>query len=188
MRRNNSRAIYKMVTLAMLAALGVVLMAIVRFPLIPSAPFLEYDMGDVPVLIATLMFGPLEGLLCLLVVSLLQTLTVSSAMGWIGFIMHMISSGVFLLAAGLIYKKIKSLKGLIAGLICGAVAMTLVMIPLNILLTPIYMGAPRQEVINMLIPAIIPFNAAKGAISSAVTAILFIPLSKILKKSGLYIE
>ena len=51
------RQLLKMVQLSMLAALGVVLMLMVRFPLIPSAPFLEYDMGDVPVILAAFIFS-----------------------------------------------------------------------------------------------------------------------------------
>ncbi|NMP36920.1 MAG: ECF transporter S component [Clostridiales bacterium] len=166
---------------AMLAALAIVMMMVVRFPLIPAAPFLEYDMGDVPVLIGTFMFGVPSGLLILLVVSLIQALTVSAASGWVGFVMHFAASGLFLIAAGLIYKKIPSVKGVVLGLVCGSVVMVAAMIPLNLIFTVYFLGTPRQAVTDMLIPAIIPFNALKAIINSVGSFILYIPLKKALK-------
>ncbi len=52
----------KMVMMAMLAAISIVLVNFIHFPIFPSAPFLEYDMADVPILIGTFLFGPLNGL------------------------------------------------------------------------------------------------------------------------------
>ena len=53
----------------MLASISVILVAFVRIPLVPAAPFLVYDMADAPVLIGTLLFGPVPGMTILLVVS-----------------------------------------------------------------------------------------------------------------------
>lgn len=41
--RNVSANTRKLTTLAMLAALAIVLVALIHFPLVPAAPFLEYD-------------------------------------------------------------------------------------------------------------------------------------------------
>ena len=41
----------RLVEMAMLAAISIVLVMLIRIPLIPAAPFLEYDMADVPVLV-----------------------------------------------------------------------------------------------------------------------------------------
>ncbi|MBQ6864391.1 MAG: ECF transporter S component [Clostridia bacterium] len=177
--------IIKTVELAMLVALSVVLMLVVRFPLIPTASFLEYDMGDVPVLISSFLFGPIHGFVVLVIESLIQALTVSSSSGWVGFVMHVCSSGVFIIAASLIYKKLKSVKGLIIGVIVGSVVMTLMMIPLNLIFTVHFLGTPREVVVDMLIPAIIPFNLFKAVLNSVVSAITFVPLQKILIKSKL---
>ena len=57
-----NKRVEKLVKLALLCAMSLVLMYVVRFPLIPTLPFLEYDMADVPILIGAFMFGPLEGL------------------------------------------------------------------------------------------------------------------------------
>ena len=58
----------RLATLGMLAALAVLLVALIHFPLIPAAPFLEYDPADVPILIGTFLYGPWAGL-CLLYTS-----------------------------------------------------------------------------------------------------------------------
>ncbi len=177
--------IVKTVELAMLAALSIVLMLLVRFPLIPTAAFLEYDMGDVPVLISTFLFGPIAGFAVLVVESLIQAISVSASSGWVGFVMHVCSSGIFLLAAGLIYKKWQNIKGLLLALTVGSILMTLVMIPLNLIFTVHFLGSPREVVIDMLIPAIIPFNLFKAVLNSVVAGIVFVPLQKILKKAKL---
>lgn len=177
--------IVKTVEMAMLAALSVVLMLLVRFPLIPSAAFLEYDMGDVPVLIATYLFGVIPGFAVLVIECLIQAITVSAQSGWVGFLMHVFSSGVFLVVAGLIYKRFNNIKGLVLSLIAGSIAMTLVMIPLNLIFTVHFLGTPREVVVDMLVPAIIPFNATKAVLNSIVSGIVFVPLKAILEKSKL---
>ena len=173
----------------MLTALAVVLMLVVRFPLLPTAKFLEYDMGDVPVIIATLMFGIPTGVVMLAAEALVQSLTVSAASSWEGFVMHFISSSLFLIITYVFYsagrKKEKIKFFLIAGLTVSAAAMAALMIPLNLIFTPMYLGVPVQSVKEMLLPVIVPFNLIKGAINAAAVTIIFLPLNKILKKTHL---
>jgi riboflavin transporter FmnP len=44
---------------------------------------------------------------------------------------------------------------------------------MNLLVTPLYMGAPREAVIAMLPTAIIPFNLLKAGLNSVLTFILY---------------
>ena len=53
--------IKKLVVMAMLAALSMVLVAAIHVPLIPVVSFLEYDPADIPILIATMAYGPVAG-------------------------------------------------------------------------------------------------------------------------------
>lgn len=69
-----------------------------------------------------------------------------------------------------------------AGLAVGSVLMTLVMIPLNLIFTGIFMGTGVAAVVKMLIPAIIPFNLIKACLNSVLTFLLFIPVNKIYGK------
>jgi riboflavin transporter FmnP len=63
--------------------------------------------------------------------------------------------------------------------------MVLVMIPLNLIFTVRFMGVPKEAVIDMLLPTIIPFNLLKGIIHSVVVVALYPALMRILKKSKL---
>ena len=51
----------------------------------------------------------------------------------------------------------------------------------NIVVTPLYMGAPRETVIGMIVPVLLPFNALKIAINCVATALVYKPLSKALQ-------
>lgn len=174
--------VIRLCTMAMLTAVSIVLVTVIHLPLIPAAPFLEYDPADIPVLIGAMMLGPVHGLIILLAVCIIQALTVSASSGIIGFFMHFIASSVLVLVASMIYKHKKTILSLIIGLVAGSLAMTIVMIPLNLVFTGIFMGAGTQAVVEMLIPAIIPFNLLKAGINSAITFAVFTPIAHILKK------
>lgn len=176
--KNNVR---QMVNLAMLAALSVLLVYLVRFPIFPSAPFLEYDMADVPILIGTFLLGPISGLILTVVVSIIQAMTVSAGSGWIGAIMHICATGGFVIAAGLLYQKFKTRKGAAAALIAGSLVMTLLMIPLNLIFTVRFLGAPREVVVAMLIPTIIPFNLIKAFANSIITFAVYKSVARVLR-------
>lgn len=182
MKNSKSDTIIRTAIMAMLTAVSIVLVYVIHFPLIPAAPFLEYDAADVPVLIGAMMLGPVSGIVTLLAVCLIQAITVSASSGWIGFMMHFIASSVLVLISSIIYKRKKTTVSLIIGLVAGSLAMTAVMIPLNLIFTGIFMGAGTQTVVEMLIPAIIPFNLLKAGINSAITFAVFTPIAQILKK------
>ncbi len=177
-----NKTVIKTAIMAMLTALSIVSLYVIRTPLIPAAPFLEYDAADIPVLIGAMVLGPVHGLIILLAVCIIQALTLSASSGIIGFFMHFIASGVLVLVSSLIYSRKKNIKNLVIGLVLGSIAMTVVMIPLNIVFTGIFMGTGTQAVISMLVPAIIPFNLLKAVINSAVTFAVYTPISKILQK------
>ncbi len=171
----------KLVKLALLCALSILLMMVIRFPVIPSAPFLEYEPGDVPALIGAFLYGPAAGLLITAVVSLIQAFTVSASSGWIGAVMHLIATGTMVLVAGLIYKRFHTLKGAAVALVAGTIGMTLMMIPLNLYFTTKFLGVPVEAVKAMIVPAIIPFNLIKASANSALTVLVYKSVAKILR-------
>ncbi len=173
----NTKTITQM---AVLAAMSVMLVALIHFPIFPAAPFLEYDPADIPIFIGTFMFGPVLGLVLTAVTCILQGITVSSASGIIGILMHFFATGSFVLVAGLIYKKNRTKKGAVLALTAGSVTMTIVMVIWNIVFTPIFMGTPVDAVLQMIVPIIIPFNLLKAGINSCVTFLVYKPLSRAL--------
>lgn len=181
----STKTLFRLVSMALLAGLSVVAV-LFRFPLLPAATFLEYDFADVLVFIGTCLFGPWSGLLILLVAAVIQALTVSAGSGWIGLVMHLVSSGVMVLILGLFYTKMQNRKlGLLLGLLCGAAAMIAVMVPLNLFFMPMFTGLPRTAIVEMILPVILPFNTIKAAINCAATVLLFLPLQNRLKKMQL---
>lgn len=179
---NKTKKLIRTAIIAMLTAISVVLIYSVRIPLIISAPFLEYDAADIPMLIAGALLGPIEGITVVFLASLIQAFTVSASSGWIGFLMHFIASGALVLTSSLIYRKKPSAKNLIIGLTVGSAVMILLMIPLNIVFTGIFLNVGTKAVAEMIMPAILPFNALKAVINSVITFAVFIPCSKALKK------
>ena len=132
----------KLTTMAMLAALSIVLISIVHFPLFPSAPWMEYDPADIPIFIGTFLFGPISGLLLTVAVSVIQGVTVSAASGPIGIVMHILATGSFALLAGNIYKRRHTRGGAVAAILAGVASMTIMMVFCNLVFTPIFMGTP----------------------------------------------
>lgn len=186
MDKNRRYSVLKMVQMAMLVAISIVSLYVV--PLLsffPAVPFLQYDVADIPVLIGTMLFGPGSGLLILLLVSVLQGVTISASSGWVGIVMHFCASGALVVVSGVIYHRWKTVWSLILGLVLGSLAMTALMVPLNLFFTVRFLGVPSQAVKDLLVPAIIPFNLIKSVLNSSITAALFFPLKGILTKLDL---
>ena len=176
---NNTK---KLSTLGILGALAVLLVSIIHFPIFIAAPFLEYDPADIPILIGTFLFGPLSGFLQTVVASFVQGFTVSASSGIIGVVMHIVSTGTFVLIAGNIYRIDKTRKNAVIALLCGAIGMALVMTLWNLLLTPVFMHVPRTVVLNMMLPTIIPFNVIKAGVNAVITFLLYKSISTFVKK------
>ena len=122
-----SQTTRKLTTIAMLAAVSIVLVALIRIPF-PPAPFLEYDPADIPIFICTFLYGPVAGLGLTLVVSVIQGTTFSAGSSIIGIVMHFLATGTFALLAGNIYRRRRTRSGAVVALGAGVAAMTVVMV------------------------------------------------------------
>ncbi|MBQ9940184.1 MAG: ECF transporter S component [Clostridia bacterium] len=173
----------RLTALGVIVALSVVLVWLIHMPIIPATPFLEYDPADIPIYIATFIYGPLYGFVITVIVSLVQGFTVSLGSGVYGIIMHIISTGVFTLTAGLIYKfSKKGALSFILSLVCGIIVSVGVMIPANLFITPLFMGVPVGAVKELIPTAILPFNLIKQCINATATGIIFKPVVLAVKK------
>ncbi|MBD5560420.1 MAG: ECF transporter S component [Clostridia bacterium] len=168
-----------MVQMAVLSALAFILILLIRFPIFPATPYLVYDPGDIPLLIGAFMFGPVSGIIMAAVVSALQALFLSGD-GIVGFAMHLMASGALVGVAGLIYRRFHTRRGALAALICGTVAMGLVMIPANLIFTVHAYGVPYETVMATM-PFTVGFNLLKAGINSVVVFLIYKPLSRYLR-------
>lgn len=66
---NTNPKLGRLAKLGLLAALSIVLVFFIHFPIFPTAKFLEYDPADIPIMIATFAFGPWYGLMTTIVVA-----------------------------------------------------------------------------------------------------------------------
>ena len=73
------------------------------------------------------------------------------------------------------------MRGAITGLVVGGVICLACCILANIVVTPIYMGAPREAVVAMIVPTLLPFNVLKIALNCVITALVYKPISKALE-------
>ncbi len=169
-------------SMAMLTALAVTADIFLRIPNI--AGFLTYEPKDVIITIGAFIFGPLAGLAMALVVCLVEMVTVSST-GLIGLLMNFLASAAFAGVASLIYCRKNTMLRAVIGLIAGSLSMVAVMLLWNYIMTPIYMGVPRQAVLDMFLPVLIPFNAIKAGLNSALVLLLYKGVVTALRKTGL---
>ncbi len=183
------------VVCGMLTAVSCVLQ-LLEFPLPFMIPaFIEMDFSDLPALIASFSMGPWYGVaVCLLknAIHLFQTTT-----GGVGELANYLLSGIFVLAAGEIYQKKKCRSGALLGSVIGAAIMALLSVPVNYFITyPFYYNLMPKEAILGAYQAIIPgmksilaclfvfnapFNFLKGLLVTAITFVIYKPLSPIIK-------
>ena len=168
--------------LAMMTAVSLVLLLIVRIPF-PPAPFLVYDPADVPIYITAFAYGPAAGLIVTLIVCVIQAFMLGGD-GLYGFLMHFVATGIVAVVIGVMYARNKNKKRAVIALVIGVIVAVVVMCFMNLLVTPLYMGAPREAVVAMLPTAIIPFNLLKAGLNAVITFILYKRVSGFLHRGG----
>lgn len=71
------------------------------------------------------------------------------------------------------------------GLASGWLITVIVMLLWNYLVTPLYMGYPREAVVELLLPAFLPFNLLKGGLNASITFLLYKPIVTALRKTDM---
>lgn len=172
----------KITLIAAVAAMAIVLTAIIRFP-ITSLPFLKYDPKDVILTTAGFIFGPLVAILAAVIEVVVEMVTFSESGPW-GTLMNIIATLSFSGIAAAIYHRKRTTKGAVLSLVCAVLSLTVVMALWNLVVTPIYTGFPRAEVVKLM-PVIIPFNLIKGGVNAALIILLYKPIKSALAGAGL---
>ncbi len=165
---------------AMLCAITYIVMAVGRVPVVL---FLKYDPSDVIVTLGGFIWGPMASCTVAVVVAILEMMTVSGT-GIFGCIMNIVQTLSFACTAAVIYKKKRTLSGAVIGLASGWLFSVVVMMLWNYLIAPLYMGYPREAVIELLLPVFLPFNLLKGGLNASLTFLLYKPVVTALRKNG----
>lgn len=149
------------------------------------AGFLNYDPKDVLIVIAGFMLGPIYALAISVITAFIEMITISQT-GFIGLFMNIISSVSFACIASLIYKKIRSIRGAVLGLVISSLVTTALMLLWNYITVPLYMvGVTRAQVADMLLPVFLPFNLIKCTLNSSIAMLLYKPLTRAIRRARL---
>ena len=168
----------RVATTALFCAVAAIATLFIEFPILPGVTFLKYDPSAIIALVAGFAFGPSTGALVSILPYLVHLATQS---GIYGAFMAIVATLSLVLPASLIYQRATSFKGALVGMAVGAVVCIAVTIAANIVVTPLYMGAPRETVIGMIVPVLLPFNLIKVVLNCVITALVYKPLSKALQ-------
>jgi len=162
-----------------LVAIAVVLSQLKTFPLFSN--FLQYDASGAIVLLAALLYGPVEGVIVAILVGLLR-LPLAEGGGPFGIAMDVAAYLALVIPARLLFARLRKRRGgQEMALIPGAVCLVIVMVVLNIALTPVFWGIPRPTVIGMIVPALLPFNVLKAVVNSVLAFIIYKALERWMK-------
>ena len=189
----------EIVTIGMLGAIAVVLM-LFEIPLPFAPPFYEIDFSEVPVLVGCFALGPVAGVLIEFVKILLNLIINGSATAGVGELANFCIGCSFCIPAGIIYKRKKTKKGAMIGLISGTLIMTFLGCFINAyIMLPTYAKAfkiPIEGLIEMgtkvnasitdlftfVMFAVVPFNLLKGVLVSIIVILIYKKISPIIKR------
>ena len=170
----------KLTVLAMICSLGFIAMFFFRF----NVTFLTFDFKDAILSIGALIYGPVAGTLCSVLVAVIESVTIGDT-GPYGLIMDILSSAAFLIPCGIVYKYKRSFSGAIIAAVSSVISVVAVMAIANIFITPLYTGTTRSQVVGMLPTLLLPFNLSKGLMNASVMLLIYKPVANILRKTKL---
>ena len=189
----------QMVRVAVFGALSGIFYIFIKFP-VPFMPaFLEFHFDEIPAFIASFAYGPVAGLLVLLIKTIIK-LPLTSTLG-VGELSDLIYSAAFILPAALIYKRKRNFAGVAIGLGIGTIFQLGVSLLSNIyVMIPFYMKVmefPETRILGMCIDAnpkinnigwsygllaVLPFNAMKDAAVIVLTLLTYKSVHKFIDR------
>ncbi|WP_067841576.1 ECF transporter S component [Amphibacillus sediminis] len=186
-RTTRSSQLLKLIILSLFGTIAMVLLFL-NFPLPFLPPYLKVDFGDVPTLLAALIFSPMAGVIVQLIKNVLY-LIFTGAADPVGVLGNFVAGVTFVVPVALFYHRFKGNKSLIPGLVIGALIMVISMGFLNyFVLLPIYsaiMGwgdMSSQAMLSTILVGIVPFNLIKCLIISTLFIPLFVKLKPWIKQ------
>ena len=166
--------------LALFTAISFLSIYIVNF----KVQFLTFDIKNVFITIAAMIYGPLSGVVVSLVAAFVEFIFHSTT-GFYGFVMNFLSSASFAFIAAFFYRRQKTLIGSYLALGLATVVSTAVMMVANLFITPFYMGASIKDVAALIPTLLLPFNFIKCVFNAAIVLLLYKPISLVLSRAGI---
>lgn len=161
---------------ALFCALSFIL-TFVEIPIFPPAPWLTYDPSGIVAFVAALVFGPSTGAVVVILPWVLRTFVTFNVYG---HIMAILANVALVVPAALIARRTAGARGLVVGMLVGAVISLVACILGNLVITPLYTAVSVEDVIAMIVPILLPFNLLKIVINCVVTALIQKPVSQVV--------
>ncbi len=166
----------QLVTMALMCAIGV-LLSFIEFPLLPGVTWLKYDASAMPAMVCGFAFGPAAGLSVGVVGAVIHGILMAD---FTGALMNILVVAGFVLPAALVYRRSRTFRSGVVGLVLSVIAATLMAILGNLLVTPAWLGVPLDAVVAMILPILTPFNLAKGALNAVLTLVVYKSVSNLV--------
>ena len=167
---------------------------------LPFAPaFYEIDFSEVPVMVGCFAMGPLAGALIELVKILLNFVITGTDTAGVGELANFIIGCSLCVPAGLIYRRNRTRKNALIGMITGTLLMTVIGCVINaFVLLPTYavaFGLSMDKLVAMgtavnsgitgistfVMFAVAPFNLLKGILVSVIVFLIYKKISPIFR-------
>ena len=166
----------QLVTMALMCAIGV-LLSFVEFPLLPGVTWLKYDASAMPAMVCGFAFGPAAGLAVGVVGAVIHGILMAD---FSGAVMNILVVAGFILPAALVYRRSRTFKSGVVGLVLSAITATVMAILGNLVITPMWLGVPLHAVVAMILPILTPFNLIKAGINAVLTLIVYKSISNLI--------
>lgn len=165
--------------LAVFTALSFVI-SLIDFPIFPQASMLKLDFGNVFILLAGFMFGPVEGVIVCVIKELLH-IPIGTT-GGVGELANMIMATSYLLIPTIVYRFKKGIPTVVITLFMATLFSTAVSFFVNKYINFPLFGDTELHFFNSVKQFIIYFNLIKWSAISVITLIVYKPLHKLIKK------
>ena len=166
----------QLVTMALMCAIGV-LLSFVEFPLLPGVTWLKYDASAMPAMVCGFAFGPAAGLAVGVVGAVIHGILMAD---FSGAVMNILLVAGFIMPAALVYRRSRTFKSGVVGLVLSAITATVMAILGNLVITPMWLGVPLDAVVAMILPILTPFNLIKAGINAVLTLIVYKSISNLI--------
>jgi len=169
-----------LVMLSLFTAIAYLSIYIVNF----KVQFLTFDIKNVFITVAAMLFGPVSGVVISLAAAFLELIFYSTT-GFYGFVMNFLSSASFAVVASFLYRRQKTLLGSYLALFLATVSSTAVMMLFNLWITPFYMGVSVKDIVVLIPVLLLPFNLLKCVVNAALVMVLYKPISLVTVRAGM---
>ncbi len=167
MTNSHHLSLRKLVQVSILGGLAY-LLTYLSVPIIPIAPYMKLDFGDIPILLATVLLSTRSGIVVALLRSLLYFIfTGISVINLIGVSSLLVASLTIIFSVTVIDQLLNSKIKYVAMIILETLSLTVIMSLMNyFIITPLYMQLTgfrlSFSLSSSIIYIVVPFNIIKG--------------------------